>query len=165
MRKPGRTSRLTPDLIEGFRRYLLLGNTLDNAARLNAVGPRTMYRWRAEGKAVHHGHTTLHLPTCPGTACSCPPISEPELKRQFWQATEDSTAQVEARLVASIEIAGRKKDWRAAAWLLERRNRQDWGPKASVEHTGPGGGPVVVALEARRRLQKAFPDQPVEVES
>ena len=49
-------------------------------------------------------------------------------------------------LVSCVRDAG-KRDWRAAAWLLERRHKEDFAKPQQIEHSGPGGGPVEVAPE------------------
>jgi hypothetical protein len=49
----------------------------------------------------------------------------------FKQAVRLAEAEREAKDIVQITEAG-KLDWRAIAWLLERRNRADWGRKEDV---------------------------------
>ena len=53
----------------------------------------------------------------------------------------------EAVQVARISQAG-SDDWRAAAWLLERRFPNEWGPKQEIgiTQTNDGGAALVVAM-------------------
>lgn len=44
-------------------------------------------------------------------------------------------------LVASI-LKQSGNDWRAAAWILERRFREEFGYKVTQELSGPNGGPI-----------------------
>jgi hypothetical protein len=53
------------------------------------------------------------------------------------------------RELENIKIAARipnmktgQVDWKASAWLMEHRFQFDFGPKATLELTGPGGGPI-----------------------
>lgn len=39
-------------------------------------------------------------------------------------------------------------DWKAAAYILERRSGHNWNPKTQVEHSGPDGGPIKVTPAA-----------------
>lgn len=60
----------------------------------------------------------------------------------------------ESKLREKIEEAS---DWKAAAWLLERRERADYAPPTSkVEASGPAGGPLqVVQLSVEQALAGA----------
>lgn len=55
----------------------------------------------------------------------------PELQLQISQAI----AKAEAALLATIRTAG-KTDWRASAWILERRYSDTWGKRAEVQAAG-----------------------------
>ncbi len=50
----------------------------------------------------------------------------------FGEALEKAKASAEARDVALIARAARR-NWKAAAWALERRNPRDWGLRIQVE--------------------------------
>lgn len=91
----------------------------------------------------------------------------------FADQTARARAEVEERLLGSIEWAAGKRmrrralgtgsdfetfeeeerDWRAAAWLLERKFPEAYGNKQTLEHTGKDGGPIGVSVDARERLE------------
>jgi hypothetical protein len=66
---------------------------------------------------------------------------------QFWEGIEDANAEVEARLTQLVE-AQAPSDWRAAAFILERRFQDRWKKRETVDET------VTVKLdeELERRL-------------
>lgn len=45
------------------------------------------------------------------------------------------------------------KDWKAAAWLLKCRDRDNFREKQEIEHTGSGGGPIGVTFSPEDREQ------------
>lgn len=49
-------------------------------------------------------------------------------KPKFAEAIERAEAEAEAVLVARVSQAARNGSWRAATWLLERRNPEQWAP-------------------------------------
>jgi transposase len=55
----------------------------------------------------------------------------PELQLQISQAI----AKAEAALLATIRTAG-ETDWRASAWILERRYSDTWGKRAEIQTAG-----------------------------
>lgn len=62
-------------------------------------------------------------------------ISEdPELRRQV----EEAEADVEIRALKTVRDRAAGGDSRAAQWLLEKRFRQRWGPRARAEGEGDG---------------------------
>ena len=50
------------------------------------------------------------------------------VEREFQRAVEQARADAEADLVATLRKAARSGSWRAACWLLERQNPEEWGP-------------------------------------
>lgn len=48
-------------------------------------------------------------------------------KPEFAEAVQRAEAEAEAVLVARISKAAANGSWRAASWLLERRNPEKWG--------------------------------------
>jgi len=70
---------------------------------------------------------------------------------KFSDAVKRSEADAQLDLLAKIESFG-DKDWRANAWILERRFRQDFG--ATVDVT-TGGEPLKVTIEYADRDDNA----------
>ena len=66
---------------------------------------------------------------------------------------------LEVGCVAEIRAAARhpqRPDWRADAWLLERRFPQVWGPpEQRVQHMGADGEPLIPKLLAERAILEA----------
>lgn len=46
-----------------------------------------------------------------------------------------------------------KKDWKAASWLLTRRDPEHFAEKQEIAHTGAGGGPIGVTFSPEDREQ------------
>jgi len=60
---------------------------------------------------------------------------------RFLEAVEHAEAEVELELISKVKDYA-PKDWRAAAWLLERRHPDRWGHRQKIEHSGPNGGGI-----------------------
>lgn len=72
------------------------------------------------------------------------------LKAEFSERLTRAKGYAALRLLAFIQDAA-PQDWRAAAWMLERRYPEDFG-KHVVELTGAGGGPLQVEVSAMQRV-------------
>ncbi len=127
----GRPPKLSPDIERRIVELLRAGNYVETAAACAGIHKDTLYRWLKEGARQPNG-----------------------IYGGFAVAVERAQAEAEARDVTLIATAARE-DWRAAAWRLERRSYARWGEhqKHDIEHTGPGGGPVVVADADRADLR------------
>lgn len=59
------------------------------------------------------------------------------LQREFAAETDEALAFAESQLISHIQDCakgkGGMKDWRAAAWMLEKRFRSRWAPKVESE--------------------------------
>lgn len=66
----------------------------------------------------------------------------------FYQAMMEAKARWEAGAVMRITAAG-KDDWKAAAWLLERRASKRWASASRLEHSGKDGGPIETSSTVR----------------
>jgi hypothetical protein len=63
---------------------------------------------------------------------------------ELLEAVEQAAARAKVRAAAQIAKAA-EADWRAAAWFLERRDPETFGPPtARLEHSGPDGGPMTL---------------------
>ena len=109
------------------------GMPLKQAAMLAGMSYETLNRWRIQGEAED---------------------APPEF-RHFWQALRRAQAQAMERLLGRIQTAS-ESDWKAAAWILERRHPDDFAKPQRLEHSGPGGSPIATmnlgAQEARNHL-------------
>jgi hypothetical protein len=85
---------------------------------------------------------------------------------EFAEAITQAKAKWVAGSVLNISKAA-TKDWRAAAWLLERRQEEFRPPPHQTELTGRNGGPLEVMTSAKVTLgakldeiAKRFGDEP-----
>lgn len=94
-------------------------------------------------------------------------------KAKFVLDMEQAEAVAESGMFDKIkEAADEEKDWKAAAWLLERRKPERWGRANKVEVSGPDGERLVprelleIAMERarviadRRRKKKSEGSDP-----
>lgn len=53
-----------------------------------------------------------------------------------------------------------KRDWRAAAWWLERKHKQEFASLSKLEHSGPRGAPLkVISTTVRPEVMKAMDEE------
>lgn len=94
-----RQTSLTPAVQRKLVVLVTAGHTLNAAAVMCRLGPRTVREWFYAGKS---GGSPLH--------------------RAFRQAIKRAQSMHERRLLGRIDTAARDpKHWTAAAWILERR--------------------------------------------
>ena len=104
-----------PCLLDKRRKTRLLaaiqtGVPLKHAAMLAGISYDTLNRWRVKGEEK----------------------GAPLRFRKFCKALRRSQAIAMLRLVSRIQEAG-KQDWRASAWMLERRHPEEFGKPVSVD--------------------------------
>jgi len=100
--------RLSDPRVQRCLEGLESGLFIYEAARWAGIGERTARRWIARGRSDEATGT-------------------PSSYLQFWQAAQAAQAIATDRALRVINTAIRGGNWRAAAWLLERRWSKNWG--------------------------------------
>ena len=113
-----RPTKLTPEVQELIVDGINAGLTFRLTCARAGVNPSTFYRWLDQGEAAKTGRY-----------------------REFCEAVERAKADSALRLVSQITLQA-PTDWRAAAFMLERRFPDDYGKRTEV--TGRDGRPVKV---------------------
>ena len=139
-RGPGRPTKLTPATQAKILESIRAGLTHKLACMRVGVNDSTFYRWLQEGSQARSGRYK-------------------DFHDEVMRANADS-AEV---LLNQIRIKA-YEDWRAAAFILERRFPDDYGKR--TELTGKDGGPVIVetaedaALLAKLRKMTGADQEP-----
>ena len=123
----GRKTKLTPEVQEIIVDGINAGLTLVLTCARAGVTYVTFYRWLEKGEAANSG-----------VFC------------EFFNAVSRAKADSALRLVSQITLQA-PTDWRAAAFLLERRFPDDYGKRSEV--TGKDGGPVKVETKTQHVFQ------------
>ena len=113
-RKIGAPEKLTPELRETITRYIRQGSFRETACAAAGVTAKTLREWLRRGKDE----------------------SDQGLRTKYTdlvEAMDKAEAECVVRDVAKIRAAG-EDDWKALAWVLERRNRDLFGLKQEHKH-------------------------------
>jgi len=124
----GRPPKLSLEMIEQICDLIIEGKPLARAAMLTNISESTLYRWLALGKEID------------AEEIYC------ELVKRVREATECS----EFELLQNMRIAGMKtENWRATAWMLERRFPEKYGKNVNGQDISqankPDSGPTGLA--------------------
>lgn len=106
--KPGRPTKLTPELQASVVEAIRAGNYVETAAAFAGIDKTTLYDWLRQGATAGSG-----------------PYHE------FSHAVKAAQAAAEVRDVMLIGKAAATQ-WQAAAWRLERKFPDRWGRKVQV---------------------------------
>ncbi len=125
-KKPGRKTKLTPEVQDTIVEYISQGNYDYIAAQAAGVCKETFYDWIARGEAGE----------------------EPFL--QFLHSVKKAETAREAITVNKVLAAG-DRDWRALATYLERKYPARWGRKdtTNVNLGGQDGKPLVFNIQLK----------------
>lgn len=113
-------------IVEALRK----GATVGIASQYAGISETTAYQWRARGRA-----------------------GDP-FYRKFAEDWDEAVSRGAIELLENVRVAGDDGDWRAAAWLLERRHPSQYG-KQVVEHAiakEPAVDPDAIEAEIRALL-------------
>lgn len=131
----GRPCLLTPSCKAILLKAIEEGMPLKQAAMAAGVSYDSMNRWRKRGESEN----------------------EPLMFRKFCKELQRSEAIAMQRLIGRIQAAG-ETDWKASAWMLEKRFPEEFGKVQRVEHSAPEANPMegfaTVEPEVLRRMKK-----------
>ena len=128
MSRRGRKSKLTPEVQAEIVSSIQVGVYAKTAAAAAGINETTYYEWLQRGReARENGRASKY--------------------RDFLEEIETADAQAEKQHFNMIvrQAAGSRTspgDWKAAAWILERKYPEKYGRKVAQEVSGPGGAPV-----------------------
>jgi transposase len=118
----GRPTDCTPEVTRRICEALRAGCTRDAAAAAGLVSRAAMARWIVKGNEGIDPY------------------------REFVEQVQRAEDEAEQLLLLAIQ-AQAPQDWKAAAWILERRRPNHWGRTQRHELTGADGGPVQLAAQ------------------
>lgn len=124
-----RPTKFTPETVDRLIEAVRLGLPLHLAAESAGVSYQTFNEWQ-QGRF--------------------PRGADKDLKHEFSEALTRAKGESALRLMDLIQSAA-PDDWRAAAWILERRFPKDFG-KHMVEVTGHDGGPMQIQISTLQRV-------------
>lgn len=171
----GRPTKLNEERTELIRQALLAGAPIGVAASRGGIAPRTYHEWEARGRAAleRADHELERVDTVDAPFAQF--AQTVTRARHEWELGtlgqialtgrgrpyRETTTKSEQRIVTNVETGqpetitlttvttkeGVEHDWRADAWLLERRNPQVYGKVYRAEVTGPEGAAIEVTVE------------------
>ena len=127
-----RPTKLTPEVHEAIVDGINAGLTFRLSCARAGVTPATFYNWLKKGEVAQSGALM-----------------------EFFNAVERAKADSALRLISQITLQA-PADWRAAAFILERRFPDDYGRRAEL--TGKAGRPVQV--DTKVQTQHIFQPTP-----
>lgn len=106
----GRPPKLTAEMIEKFCDLIIQGRSFAKAAAMIGVSPSTFQRWLKRGRGEQEG----------------------SIYRELVDRVDEATELSEFELRHRLSLAGSdSKNWRALAWMLERRIPEKYGKQTS----------------------------------
>lgn len=106
-KKPGRPSKLTPELQARLTRLISIGIPIGVACEAEGITKKTLRNWRAKAEAGDAAYDS------------------------FVADMDQALAKAEVGVTMHV-IKAAQHDWRAGAWWLERRRPEHYGTKQTV---------------------------------
>ena len=121
------------------------GNHLDVAARACGVNPNDFYHWLKMGENEILEYRKVKI-----TGLNVVAWSKLSIYAKLFDVIDRAVAEFETKCVSAISDAG-KKNYKAIAWLLERRHKERWADvsKLQVEQSGMVQHIVKVPAESK----------------
>lgn len=140
-----RPTKFTRDTVDRLLKGIRLGMTYEHACMFAGVHYDTFNEWR-------NGKFPRRLDD-----------DQKALKSEFSEALTRAEGDAVARHFGLISQASVQGDWRASAWILERRYPAIYG-KNVLEHVGKDGGPIEIDVAARKLAEQIAAEEGVSVD-
>ena len=121
----GRPSKLSPEIAAVIADTVSAGCTIDSSVKAAGVSPASYFSWLARGAKARKRKDIME-------DAGVEWDYEDRIYLEFLDKITCAKAKSEAALVAKIHEAG-KDDWRAYAFLLERRFPNQWGKRERLD--------------------------------
>jgi hypothetical protein len=141
-RKIGCPTKLTEEAQETIIRAVRMGNFINAAAGFAGVTTATVFNWLRIGKTEEIGP-----------------------HHNFFVAVRQAEAEAEARCLAIISMAAQQGDWKAAAWLLERRFPKRWSIAVRVKASLKIKASVEVGIGVKSLTDEELQQRIAEIEA
>lgn len=150
LRKPGRKTRCTDEVIEACAKDVAAGAYVEVVAARQGIHRQSWYNWKSIGEALDTQVQAIEDNGELTEDDKAQLLAELEWRSthhqlqclKFFRAIEVAEANGEMAAVATWAMAARN-DWRAAKEFLARRHPARWSERQALELSGPGGGPIV----------------------
>jgi transposase len=134
--------------VQALLQALTAGHYVERAARMSGVSITTIYRWLDEGKKEKESIEAGNQPTERGQAYL-------EISEAIQKAREAAAH----RAMLAIQNAAQDGTWQAAAWYLERTDREHYGRYTQVAGSDGGAVKLNVTVEDMEKVLKELIDQ------
>lgn len=135
-----RTTDLIPSVQERICKALREGLHVHIAARLGGVHPATYYHWLKRGSETEEQPYVDFVEAVEQAQAEAQERAIGLIQKHavgFLQVIEEEGEDASGPWSKTKKIP--QADWKAAAWLMERRHPEDWGIRQKVEHSGSVG--------------------------
>lgn len=154
MSRAGRPPKLTPEITEAVCDALRDGLSIEGACARAGISPATYYEYNKRGRDGDTRFTEFAAETARARA---------DVERRLIESVEWAAGErIRKRALGSgdaMEIIDEaERDWRAAAWLLERKYPGEYGARQRLEHTGADGESLVQGPDLSRLSREELKD-------
>lgn len=134
---------ITKEYIDRILSALRVGHFVDTAAALSGVPTRDFYSWLEAGRDAAETRAAGQLPLMVD--------NETELALHLYDSMPQAIAQAEDADVRAIMLAS-GEDWKAAAWMLERRFAAHWDKLRRIDPALTHTSATLTITESTDRL-------------
>jgi transposase len=163
--KGGRPTKLNDEIVGRIADAVRAGAYVETAAAFAGINKDTFYAWLKRGAKDRERHTTsahTRFADAIEKAGADAEIFALATIQQFAKGfpVEQTTVIMERNAAGELKEIERRtetksrREWQAAAWMLERSHPERWGRRDRMELSGPGGEalkPAVIYLPSNGR--------------